>query len=93
MAVSKVGWVDRAWARSWARFVRALLNLDVANGEFGPVALARAAVVPQPRSIAAPVRDNECHVVVHVVAHVVQVRAIGSHGLCFSILAERGREG
>ena len=29
----------------------------------------------------------------HIVAHVVQVGAVGSHGLCFSVLGEGGREG
>jgi len=72
--------------------VTALRNLDVAEGELGPVARARAAVFPQPSSITAPVGDDEAHVVADIVRHVVEVRAISGHALLPAVLGERGGE-
>lgn len=77
-----VGGVDRAgagWGRSWSD--TALCDLDVADGELGPVAGAGAAVVPEPGGVTAPVRDHEGHVAAHIVAHVVKVLAVSSHAL------------
>lgn len=41
--------------------IAASLDLDVADGELGAVAGALAPIVPQPGSIATPVRDHEAH--------------------------------
>lgn len=83
VAEGVVSWVDRL-RRSWSD--AASFDLDVADDELGPVAGAMATIVPEPRSVTAPVGDNESHVIGEVVAHVVEVAAVSSHCLSLAVL-------
>ena len=69
-----------------------LVHLDVADGQLWPSALASAAIMPQPVSISAPVRNNESLIVFHIISHVVKVALGAGHGLLVVALRKGGRE-
>ena len=49
------------------KLILVLRDSDVADGQAGLSACTRAAVVPEPVSVSAPVGDNECHAPLEIV--------------------------